>query len=139
MGPGSLWGNIKALNRLQPWGIKRNIMARGEGSWRGRSILDVDRASHIFRTQGLRSLRCGFLSQKTRGLVHLWGLATVRNNLGRGNWVNILGHSARRFMITKCTTMKNARNGVTCSIEGLGFLSGELMEESMRVLWIQVH
>jgi hypothetical protein len=64
------------------------------------------------------------------------GFTTDQNTLGRGNWVNILGHSAWRFMITKCLAMKNAQDWFTYSIEGSGFLFGEPMEESMTVRWI---
>jgi hypothetical protein len=71
MGLGALWGHFRALDRLQPWAIKHSIMTRGEGSWTGRSVLDVDRALRIFGAWGLRRLQHGFLSLKSQGLVHL--------------------------------------------------------------------
>jgi hypothetical protein len=66
-------------------------------SRKGQSTLG--RALCTFRTWGLQRFWCGLLSLRTQGLVHLRVLTTGQDTLGKGDQVDILGHSALRFTI----------------------------------------
>jgi hypothetical protein len=48
--------------------------------------------------QRLQRLLHSLLCVGSRGLGHLRGLTTNRGTLGRGVWINILRHSAQRFI-----------------------------------------
>jgi hypothetical protein len=72
------------------------------------------------------------LSQRTRGLVHLWGLTVGQSSLHRRVRVDVLGHSTQRLTNKKKSRRKHTRDEHTFLNVGSGSSDGDLMEESKQ-------
>jgi hypothetical protein len=93
IGTGARGRCFRGLGWLRPRRSISSIMAQGGIGWRSRGTLGTSRVWYTLSARGLRRFRCGFLSSRAWGLVHLWGLATDWGTLHSRVWVDILGHS----------------------------------------------